>query len=76
VTSPHSASQADLDYLVNYAREDWVGLSVVAAISGAAAGKGATLDTLTTAILSIIGSLIDQGAIPGDLTGHDPTFAP
>jgi hypothetical protein len=74
VTTPYSASQADLDYLLDYAREDWLGLSVVTAISGATAGKGATLDTLASTTLSIIGDLIDRGAVPGNLTEHDPGF--
>ena len=73
MTSP-SAYEAELGYLLDYARQDWVGLSVVAAASGAVVGKGASFDTLTSVMLSIIGDLIDRGAVPGDLTEHDPSF--
>ncbi|MEV4144325.1 hypothetical protein AB0J40_11685 [Amycolatopsis sp. NPDC049691] len=71
-----SSYQEDLDYLLDYAREDWVGLSPVGAVAGALAGKGATFDQLTSALLAVIGDLSDRGAVPGDLVDQDPGFRP
>ena len=62
------------DYLLDYAREDWVGLSPVNAVAGAVAGKGATFEELTSAMVAVIGDLIDRGAVPGDLIEQDPGF--
>ncbi|MFK0246163.1 hypothetical protein ACIQUM_15790 [Amycolatopsis azurea] len=68
------SDEEDLEYLLAYAREDWVGLSVVAAVAGAKAGEGASFAEATSALLSVVGVLIDHGAVPGDLFGEDPGF--
>ncbi|WP_410659963.1 hypothetical protein [Amycolatopsis sp. lyj-112] len=68
--------EEDLEYLLNYAQEDWVGLSVVGGIAGTRAGKGATFDEMTSALLAVISDLIDRGAVPGDLVEGDPGFVP
>jgi hypothetical protein len=65
-----------LEYLLNYAEEDWVGLSVVNGVVGAVAGKGATLDAMKAVMITVIGDLIDRGAVPGNLTERDPGFEP
>ncbi|NBH10966.1 hypothetical protein [Amycolatopsis sp. SID8362] len=74
MSTSNSSYQDDLDYLLDYAREDWVGLSPVTAVAGAVAGKGATFEELTSATLAVIGDLIDRGAVPGDLIEQDPGF--
>src|SRR3981189_2255205 len=74
MSTSNSSYQDDLDYLLDYAREDWVGLSPVNAVAGTVAGKGATFEELTSAMVSVIGDLIDRGAVPGDLIEQDPGF--
>ncbi|KDN17660.1 hypothetical protein [Amycolatopsis rifamycinica] len=71
-----SSYQDDLDYLLDYAREDWGGLSPVGAVAGAMAGQGATLEQLTSAMLAVLGDLHDRGAVPGDLVEQEPGFRP
>jgi hypothetical protein len=72
----NSSCQDDLDYLLDYAREDWVGMSAVSAVVGAAATKGATFDELISAMLTVVGELTDCGAVPGDLLEQEPGFRP
>jgi hypothetical protein len=69
-----SSWDEDLAYLVRYARGDWVGLSSVTAVAGTVAGEGATFDELVSAMLAVVGDLIDRGAVPGDLVarGFEP----
>jgi hypothetical protein len=76
MSTSSNSYQDDLAYLVNYAREDWVGLSVIVAVAGTVAGRGATFDAMILAMLSIIDDLIDRGAVPGNLTEQDPGFEP
>ena len=64
----------DVEYLVEYAQDDWVGMSPVTAVASAMAGKGATLDQQISALLTLIGDLMDRGAVPGDLVEGDPDF--
>jgi hypothetical protein len=66
----------DLVYLFRYAREDWVGLSSVTAVAGTVAGEGATFDELVSAMLAVLGDLIDRGAVPGDLVAQGTGFEP
>jgi hypothetical protein len=66
----------DVEYLVEYAGEDWVGMSPVTAVASAMAGKGATLDQQISALLTLIGDLMDRGAVPGDLIKDYPDFIP
>ncbi|MEV7549969.1 hypothetical protein AB0N89_10125 [Amycolatopsis sp. NPDC089917] len=68
------SDEEDLEYLLAYAREDWVGLSVIAAVAGAKAGEGATFAETTSVLLSVVDALIDHGAVPGDLLGEDRDF--
>ena len=71
-----TSNSSYLDYLFDYARDDWVGLSPVGAVAGEVAGKGATFGQLTSAMLAVIGDLHDRGAVPGDLVEQDPAFRP
>ncbi|MFI5593306.1 hypothetical protein ACIA5G_50235 [Amycolatopsis sp. NPDC051758] len=71
-----TVGEKDLAYLLDYAREDWVGMSPISAVAGTIAGQGATSDELTAALLAVIGDLIDRGAVPGDLVAEDPGFTP
>jgi hypothetical protein len=72
----NSSYQDDMDYLLDYAREDWVGMSPVSAVVGAAAGKGATFDELMSTMLAVVGELLECGAVPGDLVDQDQSFKP
>ncbi|MFE6614269.1 hypothetical protein [Amycolatopsis sp. NPDC057786] len=63
-----------LESLLDYAREDRVGLSVVAAVAGAKVGEGATFAERTAELLSVVGALMDRGVVPGDLVGADRDF--
>jgi len=76
MTTPNNSHDEDLRYLVEYGKSEWVGLSSVTAVAGATAGKGATVDDLTAAMMTILGALIDQGVVPGDLTEQPPGFQP
>jgi len=64
----------DVEYLVEYAQDDWVGMSPVTAVASAVAGKGANLEQQISALLTLIGDLMDQGAVPGDLAEGGPGF--
>lgn len=44
-STPGSSYQEDLDYLTDYAREDWVGLSPIAAVAGQANSSRVTGST-------------------------------
>ncbi|RSN55545.1 hypothetical protein DMH01_34615 [Amycolatopsis sp. WAC 04182] len=68
------ADDVGLESLLGYAREDRVGLSVVVAVAGATVGEGATFAERTAALLSVMGALMDRGAVPGDLVGSDREF--
>ncbi|MFI9449739.1 hypothetical protein [Amycolatopsis sp. NPDC052450] len=68
------ADDLGLESLLDYAREDRVGLSVVVAVAGAKVGEGATIAERTTALLSVVEALMDRGALPGDLVGTDRDF--
>jgi hypothetical protein len=76
MSTPSRSYQENLDYLIDYAREDWVGLSSVGAVAGAVAGQGATFGRLTSALLGVLGDLHDRGAVLGDLVEQDPGFKP
>ncbi|RSN17164.1 hypothetical protein DMC63_21115 [Streptomyces sp. WAC 05977] len=68
------AGDVGLESLLDYAREDRVGLSVVVAVAGAKAGEDATFAEKTAVLLSVVGDLMDRGAVPGDLVGADRDF--
>lgn len=66
--------QDNLQYLVEYAEDDWVPMSTISTTAASHAGQGATFEQRTTALLTIIADLIDRGAVPGDLLAGDPGF--
>ncbi|AIG75671.1 Hypothetical protein AJAP_13950 [Amycolatopsis japonica] len=68
------SDEEDLQPLLKYAREGCVGLSVVVVVAEMKAGRGATFTEMTTALLSVVGELIDRGAVPGDLVDEEPCF--
>lgn len=70
------SDEDDLEYLLACARKEWVGLSTVAAVAEAKVGRDATFAETTSALLSMVGALIDHGAVPGDLVGESPDFVP
>ncbi|WP_410665048.1 hypothetical protein [Amycolatopsis sp. lyj-84] len=67
-------SEEDLESLLADARKDRVGLSAAVAVARAKVGKGATFPETLEALLSVVSSLIDRGAVPGDLVAEDPGF--
>ncbi|AGM07692.1 hypothetical protein [Amycolatopsis keratiniphila] len=68
------ADEEDLEPLLKYAREGCVGLSVVVVVAEMKAGPDATFAEMTAALLSVVGTLIDRGAVPGDLVDGEPCF--
>ena len=69
-----SLAEEDFDYILQYAKDDWVGLSVLVAEAGHVLGKGATNEQILEVMLSAISDLIDCGAVPGDLSEESPGF--
>ncbi|MCZ4096208.1 hypothetical protein G3I60_23645 [Streptomyces sp. SID13666] len=63
----------ELDYLVRYAHDDWVGFSVISGTVGGLLGRGATMDRQQELALRIVGDLLSAGARAGDLTASDET---
>lgn len=61
----------ELSYLVDYARDDWLGFSVITGAVGKLLGKGHTFEEQKRLTLRIVGDLLDTGAAAGDLT-DDP----
>lgn len=66
----------ELDYLTEYGSQDWVGMSVLAPVAVAEAGRGATFDAQIEKLLLLVEELIERGIVPGDLTDADPPFVP
>lgn len=69
-----SAYQEDLQYIFEYAEDDWVPMTVVSTAAEDVAGVDATFEQLTNALVTVVGDLIDRGAVPGDLLAEDPDF--
>ncbi|WP_051832899.1 hypothetical protein [Streptomyces katrae] len=62
------AYRRELEYLSQYAHDDWVGFSVVSGAVGSLLGRGATFEEQLALLLRIVAALYDAGARPGDLT--------
>ncbi|MFJ8010961.1 hypothetical protein [Streptomyces sp. NPDC096339] len=62
------AYRRELDYLSQYAHDDWVGFSVISGAVGSLLGRGASFEEQLVLLLRIVGDLYDAGARPGDLT--------
>jgi hypothetical protein len=58
----------ELDYLIQYAHDDWLGFSVISGSVGNLLGRGASFQEQLTLLLRIVGDLYDAGARAGDLT--------
>ncbi|UYQ65618.1 hypothetical protein [Streptomyces peucetius] len=71
------AYRRELDYLAQYAEDDWLGFSVISGSVGTLLGRGASFQEQLALLLRIVGDLYDAGARAGDLTEStkDP-FAP
>lgn len=77
MTTDTSVAREDLEYLLQYAQDDWIGLSTLVSKSGKTLGEEATWEEVADLMLDSISRLIDFGAIPGDLTEEgDLTFIP
>ncbi|MFF5778874.1 hypothetical protein ACFY7Y_18240 [Streptomyces virginiae] len=62
------AYRRELDYLIRYAHDDWLGFSVVSGAVGGLLGRGASFEVQLGLLLRIVGDLYDAGARAGDLT--------
>ncbi|MFF7649162.1 hypothetical protein ACFZCY_04770 [Streptomyces sp. NPDC007983] len=62
---------AELQYLLQYARDDWVGFSVISGTVASLLGRGASRQELMNMTLRIIGDLYDRGVRAGELTASD-----
>lgn len=62
------AYRRELEYLVQYAHDDWLGFSVISGSVGSLLGRGASFQEQLTLLLRIVGDLYDAGARAGDLT--------
>lgn len=63
--------ERELQYLLDYARDDWVGFSVISGTVASLLGKGATRQELVSLALRVIGDLYDRGVRAGDLTSSE-----
>ncbi|MGN9792647.1 hypothetical protein ACTMTU_16330 [Streptomyces sp. OZ13] len=63
------AYRRELEYLVQYAHDDWLGFSVITGSVGSLLGRGASFQEQLTLLLRIVDDLYDAGARAGDLTG-------
>ncbi|MFD9035563.1 hypothetical protein ACFVZW_31140 [Streptomyces sp. NPDC059567] len=62
------AYRGELEYLIQYAHDDWIGFSVVSGSVGSLLGRGASFEEQLTLLLRIIGDLYDHGVRAGELT--------
>lgn len=65
-----------LESLIGLAEDDWTGLDALVSTAGRILGPEASLEQLTAMMVTLLGDLIDRGAVPGDLTADDPGFRP
>lgn len=69
--------RGELDHLVRYAHDDWLGFSVISGAVGTILGRGASAGARVELLLRLVGALYDAGARPGDLTeSEDEPFRP
>lgn len=61
----------EIGYLLEYARDDWLGFSVISGAVAILLGKGATRQELTSVTLRVVGDLYDRGVRAGDLTASE-----
>jgi hypothetical protein len=62
------AYRRELEYLTQYAEDDWLGFSVVSGSVGTLLGRGASFHEQLALLLRIVGDLYDAGARAGELT--------
>lgn len=62
------AYRNELDYLIQYAHDDWIGFSVVSGSVGSLLGRGASFEEQLSLLLRIIGDLYDADVRAGELT--------
>ncbi|MEU7031059.1 hypothetical protein AB0A60_30770 [Streptomyces sp. NPDC046275] len=68
MTNHQEAERRELDYLVAYAHDDWLGFSVISGAVGTLLGSGAPAAARVELLLRLVGALYDAGARPGNLT--------
>lgn len=75
--SDDSDYKSELVYLTDYARQDWLGFSVIAGSAAKLLGSQYTPDREREVTLSLIERLLDSGVQAGDLTADpDRPFIP
>ncbi|MFW0796548.1 hypothetical protein AAFP30_22255 [Gordonia sp. CPCC 205515] len=65
------AYQENLDYLVDYAKDDWVGFSPIVGAATSLVRSAYSRESATDMVLALISDLLDQGVQAGDLTDSD-----
>jgi hypothetical protein len=73
---PPDKYQEDLDYLAEYAREDWVPIHNVFVSASGILGAGASLEDITDMADTLLSELFARGVQLGDLVKHAPDFLP
>lgn len=68
--------QEDFQYLLEYAEDDWMPISTVSAVAASHADAHASFAKKVDTLVTIVGELIDHGALPGEIIANDPGFAP
>lgn len=63
--SSRASCREELDYITDYGKEHWVGMSVLTPVAIAEAGKDADFETQLDKLLNLAGDLIDRGVLPG-----------
>ncbi len=61
----------ELQYLVDYAKADWVGFSPIVGAASSLTKSDYTREKLTTKIMELVTDLLDSGAMAGDLTASE-----
>lgn len=62
------AYRRKLEYLTQYAEDDWLGFSVISGSVGTLLGRGGSFHEQLALLLRIVGDLHDAGARAGELT--------
>lgn len=72
--SSQPSYRVELDYITDYGKDDWVGMSVLTPVAVAEAGEGADFEMQLDKLLNLAGDLIDRGVVPGELIEEEPGF--
>jgi len=76
MSTPSEKYQENLDYLSEYARDDWVPIHNVFVSASNTIGAGASLEEITDFAGTMLRDLFQRGVLLGDLTEHGSGFQP